>query len=165
MELGHEKTVAEVVSRIKAAPPGTGVVKLEGTWGSFAHLLTAHISKQIDRPILHICPHIDDADKAADDMQTFGAKMIDPFGAWEGEEEIADATDEIRAARLGIAMKVLAAKQNLLIPTSVQALCQPIPKAKALEKTRLRLKANESLPPETVIDWLVDNSNSPDVAE
>ncbi len=158
MELGREKTVGEIVSRIRTARPGAGAVRVEGTWGSFAHLLTAHISKQIDRPILHICPHIDDADKAADDMQTFGAKLIEPFGAWEGEEEIADATDEIRAARLGIAMKVLAGKQNLLIPTSVQALCQPVPKAKALEKTRLRLKANENLPPETVIDWLVDNS-------
>ena len=37
MNLAPDKTVREVVSRLTA--PGEGVVKVEGTWGSFARLL------------------------------------------------------------------------------------------------------------------------------
>ena len=58
-----------------------GGVKVEGTWGSFARLLAAHISRATSRPILYICPHIDDADKAADDLRTFGAQKVETLPA------------------------------------------------------------------------------------
>jgi hypothetical protein len=62
MELGRDRTVREILSRLKIAR-GRGAVKVEGTWGSFAPLLTSYISKELGRPILYIRPHIDDADK------------------------------------------------------------------------------------------------------
>jgi transcription-repair coupling factor (superfamily II helicase) len=162
MELGRDKTVSELISRLEAAP-GEGVVKVAGTWGSFAHLLAAHISRQVKRPILYVCPHIDDADKAADDMQTFGASRIEPLPAWEGEEDLADATDEIRAERLRVVSRIsyLVSRSNnagLIIPASIQALCQPVPKPEALEKSRLRLKTSEAASPANVLAWLADNN-------
>jgi transcription-repair coupling factor (superfamily II helicase) len=162
MELGRDRTVAELISRLKAAP-GEGVVRVEGTWGSFAHLLASYISKQVKRPILYVCPHIDDADKAADDMQTFGAARVEPLPAWEGEEDLADATDEIRAERLKVVSRIshpVSGSDNagLIIPASIQALCQPVPKPEALEKRRLRLQAGETVPPDNVLAWLADNS-------
>ena len=72
MNLGRDKTVAKLISRLEATKDGEGVVRVEGTWGSFARLLTAYISEELNRPILYICPHIDDADKAVDDLHTFG---------------------------------------------------------------------------------------------
>jgi transcription-repair coupling factor (superfamily II helicase) len=165
VNLGRDKTVAELISRLKAANAGDGAVKVEGTWGSFAHLLTAFVSKQIERPILYICPHIDDADKAVDDLQAFGAKGIEPLAAWEAEEELADATDEIRAERLRLVFRCLSIgpraagrEPRFIIPTSVQALCQPIPKPEALTKSRLQLALDKAIPPEEVLNWLVDNS-------
>ncbi|HUT31153.1 MAG TPA: transcription-repair coupling factor [Sedimentisphaerales bacterium] len=162
MELGRDRTVAELITRLRAAP-GEGVVKVEGTWGSFAHLLAAYISKQVKRPILYVCPHIDDADRAADDMQTFGAARVEPLPAWEGEEDLADATDEIRAERLKIVSRISAPgtgsdNAGLVIPASIQALCQPVPKPEALEKSRLRLKTGEAIPPDNVLAWLADNN-------
>ena len=74
MELGRDKTVAEIISRLKAARGSDRAVKVEGTWGSFAPLLVSYISKQFKRPILYIRPHSDDADKALDDMISFGTK-------------------------------------------------------------------------------------------
>ena len=105
MELGRDRTVREIISRLKIARGG-GVVKVEGTWGSFAPLLAAYISKELGRPILYIRPHIDDADKAADDLHTFGAEQVEALPAWEGEEELADATDEIRAERLKLVSRL-----------------------------------------------------------
>jgi len=157
MELGRDRTVKEIISRLGTAPD-TGAVKVEGTWGSFAHLLTAFISKKLARPVLHICPHIDDGDAAADDLETFSAENIQPLPAWDAEEELADATDPIRAERLKVALSLESPQKNLIIPTSVQALCQPIPTPAALRQSRLQLTANDTLAPEKILQWLVDSS-------
>lgn len=157
MQLGHDKTVAEIISRLQAAGPGKGAVKVEGMWGSFARLLTAHISNKLDRPIIHVCPHIDDADNAAEDLRTFGAKDVLALPAWEGEEAAADATDEIRAERLRVAMRLVSGDKNFLLTTSIQALCQPAVKPEALEQCRLELRVDKTLPPGQVVEWLLDN--------
>ncbi len=161
MELGRDRIVCEIISRLKIARGG-GAVKVEGTWGSFAPLLAAYISKKLGRPILYICPHINDADKVADDLHTFGAKNVETLSAWEGEEELADATDEIRAERLKLISRIshIAPRPDenrLIIPTSIQAICQPVPKPQALEESCLRLQANETIPLEHVAQWLVEN--------
>jgi transcription-repair coupling factor (superfamily II helicase) len=163
MELGRNRTVREIISRLKTAR-GEGAVKVEGTWGSFAPLLTTYISKEVGRPILYIRPHIDDADKAADDLHTFGAKNVETFPAWEGEEELADATDEIRTERLKLVSRVSSlvagnseVKAPVIISASIQALCQPIPKPQALEKSCLQLQTSKTTPLEQVTKWLVEN--------
>lgn len=158
---GADKVVSEIVARLGNIH---GVLKAEGTWGSFAPLLAAHISKKIHRPILYIRPHIDDADKAADDLSAFGAESITPLPAWEGEEELVDATDEIRAERAKLVARIssLAAgasknKSNLIITTSVQALQQPVPSPKALQQSSLNLSVGTEKSPQEILKWLVDN--------
>jgi transcription-repair coupling factor (superfamily II helicase) len=162
MELGTDKIVAEIISRLKSATGGEGAVKVEGTWGSFARLLGTYISEKTSRPILYICPHIDDADKAADDLHTFGGESIDTFGAWEGEEDLADATDEIRAERLKTVSRVSCFTDRpgngaFIIAAPIQALCQPIPKPEAIEASCLRLAVEGEASPEQVVEWLVEN--------
>ncbi len=173
MELGQDRIVAEIISRLEAAR-GKGVVRVEGTWGSFARLLAAYISEKLGRPILYVCPHIDDADKAGDDLYTFsaalrsaaasGGQKIEPLAAWEGEEDLADATDEIRAERLKLVSRCSSLmaqgtehRPRFIIPASIQALCQPIPKPQALEKSSLRLQVERQVAPEQVVGWLVKN--------
>ena len=154
MDLGRDKTVQEIISRLQSAAAGN-VVCVEGTWGSFGPMLVACISQKVGRPILYIRPHIDDADKAADDLHTFTGRAIDVFGAWEGEEDLADATDEIRAQRLMLMSRLNADKS--IIPASIQAICQPIPKPEAIEKGGLHLELEKDLSPERVAEWLVEN--------
>ncbi len=157
MDIGKDKAVAKIISRLKAAIQSKGQVKVEGSWGSFAPLLAAYISKELKIPILYIRPHIDAADKAADDLQTFGAKNVEPLPAWEDEEQIIDATDEIRAQRLKLILKLLN-NQDFLIPASIQAICQPVPKKNAIQSASLKLSVNKQLSPENIIQWLVDNN-------
>ncbi len=162
MELSRDKTIAKLISRLKATKDGDGVVKVAGTWGSFAPMLASYILEKIKRPILYICPHIDDADKVADDLHTFGTRKIEPLSAWEGEEDLADATDEIRAERLKLVSRIpylvtRSSRSKLVIPTSVQALCQPIPKPEKLEESYLRLVVEKDMSPEEIVSWLVEN--------
>ncbi|MHC4147826.1 MAG: hypothetical protein ACYSUD_24110, partial [Planctomycetota bacterium] len=154
MELGRDRTVQEIISRLEKTG-STGAVKVEGTWGSFGPMLVACVSGKIARPILYVRPHIDDADKAADDLQTFGGKRIEAFGAWEGEEDLADATDEIRAQRLMLVSRL--SEGGFIVPASIQSLCQPIPKPEAIEAGSLGLEVEREVSPEVVVEWLVDN--------
>ncbi len=160
MDLVGDKVVSQIVSRLRQAAQRS--VQVEGTWGSFARLLTAHLSQTLHRPILYICPHIDDADRAFDDLKTFGAAGVELLPAWEGEEDLADATDETRSERLRI-VSLLADRnggnhRDLVIAAPIQALCQPIPKPSALRESSLELKRDEDLGPEAVIEWLVRNN-------
>ena len=160
MDLARDKVVSQVISRLAATEKGA--VKVEGTWGSYARLLAAHVAKTTKRPILHVCPHIDDADRAIDDLRTFDAGRIELLPAWEGEEELADATDETRAERLRIVSLLPSLSQlagsGAVIATPVQALCQPVPKPAALQAGSLRLEVEATVDPETVVEWLVTNS-------
>ncbi|MBN2019380.1 MAG: transcription-repair coupling factor [Sedimentisphaerales bacterium] len=191
MELGRDKSFNEIAGRLETTGGSTprqdswraelttkGVVKVAGTWGSFARLLAVNLSKQVKRPILYICPHIDDADNAVDDLQTFGSTLstslktgslttggatdVQLLPAWEGEEEIADATDEIRAHRLRIVARCssLASREqdhNVIIVTSIQAISQAAPTPKSIEQSMLQLEAEGSASPEKIIEWLVSN--------
>lgn len=161
MELGQDKTVEKIISRLASAANG-GAINIEGTWGSFGPMLVAYISERIGRPILYVCPHIEDADNAADDLHTFGGKRIDSFGAWEGQEDLADATDEIRTERLKTVSWISrtcsgSRKSKFIIPSSIQALCQPIPKPQAIEASSLHLKVQTGTSPEEVVKWLVES--------
>jgi transcription-repair coupling factor (superfamily II helicase) len=158
MDLVRDKVVSEIVARLSQSK---GPVKVEGTWGSFARLLTTHISKTLHRPVLHLCAHIDDADRAFDDLKTFGAERVELMPAWEGEEDLADATDETRAERLRIVSMLADSNgglKGLVIAAPVQALCQPIPKPSVLRESALRVNRNDAVDPEQVIEWLVKNN-------
>ena len=160
MDLARDKVVSQIISRL--APPAKGAVRVEGTWGSYARLLAAHVAKTTGRPVLHVCPHLDDADRAFDDLRTFDAGRIELLPAWEGEEELADATDETRAERLRVVSLVpdlsRIADKGVVIPTPIQALCQPVPKPSALRAGSLTLEAGATADPESIVEWLVTNS-------
>jgi transcription-repair coupling factor (superfamily II helicase) len=48
-------------------------------------------------------------------------------------------------------------KERLIIPTSIQAICQPIPKPSSLERSSLKLQTGETAPLEKAVEWLVEN--------
>ena len=164
MELGRDRTITEIISRLETAKSSGGAVKVEGTWGSFAPLLACYVSQKVRRPILYICPNVDDADKVADDLHTFGGEGVETLPAWEGEEDLADATDEIRGERLRVVTRYSSLvarseeqRSRFIISASIQALCQPIPKPQVLEQTCLQLEVGGKLSPEEAAAWLVDN--------
>ncbi|MBN2180341.1 MAG: transcription-repair coupling factor [Sedimentisphaerales bacterium] len=162
MDLGQDKIVRQVIARLQNSADTGDIVKVEGTWGSFARCLSAYIATTISRPILYICPHIDDAEKVADDVHTFGCEQVEPLNAWEGREDIADATDEVRAQRLKLVSRISSREYNrdgnhFFVTSSIQALCQPIPEPRAIEAGSLRLHVGKQLSPEELLEWLVRN--------
>ncbi|NLZ06979.1 MAG: transcription-repair coupling factor [Phycisphaerae bacterium] len=160
MDLSRDKVVSQMISRLAASEKGA--VKVEGTWGSFARLLAAHVARTAGRLVLYVCPHIDDADRALDDLRTFEAGRVELLPAWEGEEELADATDETRAERLRLVSLMSgpdsALRRSGVIVAPVQALCQPVAPPAALAAGSLHLQTNATVDPEKIVEWLVSNN-------
>ena len=160
MDIARDKTAAQIVARLKTASPEHGPVKVEGTWGSFAPMLAAHISKTLKRPILYLSGHIDDADNVSDDLHVFAKKQIQVFSASESESQLPDATDEIQNQRIKIALDLAQQQKSsdsFIISTCVQALLGPIPKLDALQLAGLNLSLNTTIEPELIVTWLDDN--------
>ena len=161
MNLLKDKIVSEILSRLSERRPCDGPLKVDGTWGSFAPMLAAHVSSQLKRPILYVSAHLDDADNAFDDLEVFASGGVEFFPVWEMREKYADATDEIGAQRLRISMGLSRSKPEdtaqLIIATPVQALNQPVPKPGTVQDRRLNLEKNQTIEPELVTSWLIDN--------
>ncbi len=163
MDLGKDKVICKILSRLACASADDGPIKVDGTWGSFAPMLAAHISKQLKRPILYVSSHLDDADNVADDLAIFTGRSIELFPVWEGATEYADATDEIGSHRLRIAMGLARAAKtgsdlsDLMISTCAQAINQPVPAPKLIEQGGLTLQVSQTIEPDLVNCWLIDN--------
>ncbi|RKY06067.1 MAG: transcription-repair coupling factor [Planctomycetota bacterium] len=160
MDLGNHKVVRQIVSRLKETAPGAGPVKVDGTWGSFAPMLAAYLSREMKRPILYVSAHIDDADNIADDLVVFLGRTPETFPVWEGQDKFSDATDEIAAQRLRVAVGLAHGAPgdlgDLVISTSIQAINQPVPSVQVLEAGGLKLAVNETIEPAIVVEWLHD---------
>lgn len=162
MDLHNDKIVAQIIDHLRKAKPEDPPLAVEGAWGSFARLLAAHLHTELKRPILFVSPHIDDADNAGDDLQVFCNQPIETFPVWEGQEAELDATDEIGAQRMRLALNLALQKQQpgrpFLITTCIQALHQPVPRVEDLLSKGLSLAAGHAVDPDTIADWLLDHN-------
>lgn len=163
MDLHKDQVVAQIVDRLRRREPVDPPLAVDGTWGSFARLLAAHLQNELKRPILFITPHIDDADDAGDDLQVFSGRSAETFGVWEGQDGRPDATDEIGAQRLRLALNLARLQQSppadpFLITAGIQALHQPVPAAETLLSKGLCLAVGQTADPEQISRWLIDHN-------
>jgi transcription-repair coupling factor (superfamily II helicase) len=158
MNLDLEKKISEVTERLNNSKPGQ-VINLQGCWGSFSALLVSHLSKKLEKNILFVHPHIDDADNSYDDLKTFGVKNTEIFPALQTEGRFLDACDEVLTERMRvlIGMQHNRSKQARVITTSVQSLVQPVPDYNVVDSSILTLAQNKQLEPAELAEWLSDN--------
>ncbi len=163
LDLSKDKTVNGIIACLTDRDIAKGPVNVDGTWGSYAPMLAAHIWNTLKRPVLYISPHIDDADNVADDLQVFAGLPVQTFPVWESPDEITDATDEILAQRLRLSLWLAAQQQKktpepFLISTCVQALNQPVASPQLLAEQGLSLSTGQTIEPELLSGWLTDHS-------
>jgi transcription-repair coupling factor (superfamily II helicase) len=79
---------------------GEGVVIADGLWGSFAPVLAGTVARQLQRPLLYITAHLDQADTARDDLELFSGQTPELLSAFETITGEGAASDEIAAERI-----------------------------------------------------------------
>ena len=111
--------------------------------------------------MLYVCPHLDDADDAADDMEVLVGLGATLFPAWEADIHGEQVSDEIAAQRLRVCTLLSQPPERRdepleVIVAPVMALLQPVVNLQALAESRLALQVGNELGLERFIEWLVD---------
>ena len=151
---------------IKAAPIETLLATLargqsasvRGSRGSAATLLAGAAALRLQKPVLYVVAHLDEADDALDDLERFAGPGVsaERFGALEVLPGESSVNLELLAERLGVVERV--ASGNFVGPrvlvAPITALMQGVPQPEALGEFSLRLAEGETLPPAKLLDWL-----------
>jgi len=163
--------------------PGKGAVAAEGLWGSSAPILAALSVERLNRPLLLVTAHADDADDIRDDIETALGSPPELLPQLDTLPQDAAAPDELAGERLRLCLGLLSQLPSLLgrgsgegqqptptqpppkrgrsqdrtpsiIVAPIMALMQPVPSADAIAASSLSVAAGQPLDPERLARWL-----------
>ena len=108
-----------------------------GLWGSAPAALVAALHQRLNRPILLVCPSLDEGDDLVDDLGVFFAGEIHQFPAWDTVPNEREPGDEVLSDRLRLT-EHLAREKGGRGPFSVgpEAVSSPKSARSGLPKTR-----------------------------
>ena len=134
-------------------------VQAHGSRGSSITLTAGALHHTINRPIVLIVAHLDEADDALDDLALFedAGQPINAcrFGALEVLPGESNVSLELLAERIGVVHRLVEDDTPDLIVAPVQALMQSVPEPGALSSFSKVIRQDDDLPPGELMDWLV----------
>jgi len=157
--IANDPTLAGLIRRLKSRG---GIAGASGLWGSSAPMVAASVHEALQRPLLYITAHLDEADDMLEDIEFFLQKRCSILPAWETLPGEGGASSEVEAERLRLCGQLLQApnraveanEETNLIVAPIQALMQPVPTAAALRANTLHLKVGGTGDPASTGEWL-----------
>src|SRR6185369_9816268 len=111
-----------------------GAATASGLWGSSIAAVIATIDKELHRPVVLVCGHLDEADDLADDIELFLGRRPDVLPALELGGSLGQLSEEQVSNRLRLVSR-LASDQidRPLLVAPIQSLMQSVPSRDQLE--------------------------------
>jgi transcription-repair coupling factor (superfamily II helicase) len=163
-------TGTTAVGRLLAAPPLRALAEqlsqapaasVSGLWGSSVAAIVASLRHALNRPVVLICGHLDEADDLADDLQLFhGGPRPEVLPALELAGSLGRMSEEQVSNRLQLVSRFAhggQGGQGDLLVAAVPALMQSVPSRDALKHVIRTVKAGQDLEPEKLIVWLSEH--------
>ncbi len=94
--LAAARPLVELVSMLREKHAATAA----GLWGSSVAAVTAILQRELGRPVLLVCGHIDEADDLADDFHLFAGARPDVLPALELSGALGHQSEEQVANRM-----------------------------------------------------------------
>src|SRR3954469_10697748 len=133
----------------------SGAVTASGLWGSSTAAAIAAVQQRLNRPVLLVCGHLDEADDLADDLELFSGKRPDVMPALELGGSLGRISEEQVSNRLQLVLRYAGGvPQDTILVAPVQALMQSVPSKKQLGQLIRTLRPGDELEPEKLIVWL-----------
>ncbi len=132
-----------------------GAVSARGIVGSSAVMLAAVLQRRLDRPLLLVVPHLDEADEAVDELQAAGLDA----GVFPAMEQLPGETSislELLAARLTMVRRLVSGDPPPLVAAPIHALMQAVPPARVLERMMRVVRPGDRVVHDELIAWLAD---------
>ncbi|MFA7237458.1 MAG: transcription-repair coupling factor [Phycisphaeraceae bacterium] len=146
----HDPVIDALIARLAPGKP----LNAAGSWGSGTHLLAGAIHKRVNRPVLLVVAHLDDADEAADDLRLFDELEPAVFPALEVMPGETNVSLELLADRLALVGRVADGRQPPVIVAPVQALMQSVPQPGAMGQVMRLIRRGDELPQGHLAAWL-----------
>ncbi len=151
-------TASAIIQQIIETVAAKRMVTLGSAAGSAALATAAVVQAQLQRPMLLITAHLDEADDAVDQMELFAPDTRTTlFPALEILPGESNVSPELSAQRLGVLAELQSQRTNDFYAAPVQALMQSVPTRESLE-TQLRiLRPGIKLDFHGFTGWLADH--------
>ena len=160
-------TTGTAVGRLLAARPLRDLARqlsqspaatVSGLWGSSVAAVVASLRRELNRPVVLVCGHLDEADDLADDLQLFhGGARPEVLPALELAGSLGRMSEEQVSNRLQLVARYANGGQADLLVAPVPALMQAVPSRDALKHVIRTIKAGQDLEPEKLIVWLSEH--------
>ncbi len=159
--------IPDAIGRLVAAPEmlviaralkESHVVTASGLWGSSVSAVVASVKQELNRPILLICGHLDEADDLADDVELFTGTRPEVLPALELSGSLGQISEEQVANRLNLIARLgQGHDKNSVLVTPIHALMQSVPSRGQLSNLIRTIHVGQELEPEKLIVWLADH--------
>jgi transcription-repair coupling factor (superfamily II helicase) len=157
----------EAIGRLVAARPvkelarmlaQTRAASASGLWGSSVAAVISGVEKELRRPVVLVCGHLDEADDLADDIELFVGRRPDVLPALELAGSLGRISEEQVSNRMQLVLRYAEkVPQDTIMVAPVQALMQSLPSKKQLAQLVRTLKPGDELEPEKLIVWLSEH--------
>ncbi len=149
------KTDASIGALCDAVGSGRRVVAT-GAVGSMPSLLAGAMMRRLDRPIVLMVAHLDDADEALDELESAGvaAVRLPALETLPGEGGDDAGAIEQLTERISVVRETLAAERPMVHVCSIQSCMQLVPKVERLDAMIRTLRKGGDHKREALIEWL-----------
>src|SRR5688500_1918253 len=125
------KTLAQTVR-------DNGAATASGLWGSSVAAAVAAVERELKRPVLLVCGHLDEADDLADDLELFVGRRPDVLPALELGGGLGQMSEEQVSNRMRLISRLAsndprATQVSPLLVAPIQALMQSVPSRDQLQ--------------------------------
>ncbi len=131
-----------------------------GLWGSSASAVAAAVQGRLDKPLLFVCGHLDEADDIADDIELFSGHRPTVVPSLETAGNLGRVSEEQASDRMRLVQKLASGKSPRALVAPIQAIMQPVPARDELKHLTRDLAKGMTMEPEKLIVWLSDHGYS-----
>ena len=166
--MAQPTTPPDAIGRLVAARPlrdlartlaQTGAATASGLWGSSVAAVVAAVRAELNRTVLVVCGHLDEADDLADDIELFTDCRPDVLPSLEIGSSLGRLSEEQVSNRLQLLARYAVGVQGeaAVLVSPVQSMMQAVPSKRQLKELIRTIKPGDDLEPEKLIVWLTEH--------
>jgi len=125
-----------------------------GSVGSSISLIASALNKQIRRPILIVCAHVDEAEDIHAEVEAISAGQSVIFPALELAPGESSVSAELFALRASIISQISAGDCPRILIAPIAALMQPVPSTERMAGLVRELESGAQVSPGSLIEWM-----------
>ncbi|HEX8325623.1 MAG TPA: transcription-repair coupling factor [Tepidisphaeraceae bacterium] len=128
-----------------------------GVWGSGAAAVASSVAAKLNRPLLFVCGHLDEADDVADDVQLFTGDRPVVLPSLDVSGGMGRVSEEQASDRMRRILALSQGKQPPAMVAPVQSLMQPVPAKDEMRHLTRNVGVGVRTEPEKLIVWLAEH--------